>query len=498
MLKLFLLSLNHNKIFKKLKITNTKMKLKKLNDYSYEIEKEGNMNVPGKIITSDKLLEALKNDKTLEQIRNVACLPGIYKVALAMPDAHQGYGFSIGGVAAIDRKTGCISPGGIGFDINCGVRLLATSLTINDVEPKIKDLLEKLFISVPSGVGSESKIRLSDTELDEVLNTGVDFAIKKGFGNEDDKLMCEELGRMQKADATKVSPRAKKRGRKQLGTLGAGNHFLEIQVVDEIKDKETAKVFGITQKGQILIMIHCGSRGLGHQVCSDYLRRMEDSNPELMAKLPEKDLIYAPAESKLAQDYFAAMSASANFAWANRHIIAHYVRETFKELFKSAEIKTVYDVAHNIAKEEEYEIDGELREVWTHRKGATRAFGPNHKELPEKYQNTGQPILLPGSMGTSSYILVGSEKAEEETFSSTAHGAGRVMSRFAAKKKYDAQEVKQELELRKIYIKAASLKGISEEAPGVYKDVDEVVRVSHEAGIGNIVAKVIPLGVIKG
>lgn len=476
------------------------MKLRKLSDYSFEIEKEGKMKVPVKIFASQKLVDKMQKDKSLQQGINVAsCLPGVYTRSIMLPDAHQGYGFSIGGVAAIDAEKGCITPGGIGFDINCGVRLLVTNLTKQDVEPKIKELVNSLFKNVPSGVGSESKIRLSDEQLDDVLNKGALWAVENGYGNKEDYENCEENGHMKTADASKVSQKAKSRGRRQLGTLGAGNHFLEIQIVDKIYDKETANIFGIEKEGQITVMIHCGSRGLGHQVCSDYLRSMEDQYPDIMRSLPEKDLIYAPAGSKLADDYFKAMSAAANYAWANRHIIGLMVRKSFNEIFGDrAKLKTIYDVAHNIAKLEEHEIGGQLKKVWVHRKGATRAFGPGRKEVPEAYRDVGQPIILPGSMGTASYLLAGTQKAMEETFGSTAHGAGREMSRHEAIRRFRGENIKNDLEKRNIYVKSASWKGIAEEAPGAYKDIDEVVKVSHEAGIGKLVARVKPFGVIKG
>ncbi len=475
------------------------MKVKKVNDYLFEVEKEGKMRVPLKIYASEKLIEAIKNDGALEQGINVAsALPGVYEKSIMCPDAHRGYGFSIGGVAAIDCENGCITPGGIGFDINCGVRLLSTELTKEEVEPKIKELLNSLFKNVPSGVGSESFIRLTDEQLDAVLKDGAKWAVENGYGSEDDLTFSEENGCMKSADPNKVSHKAKARGRKQLGTLGAGNHFLEIQVVDEIFNPEVAKTFGVTKKNQVMVMIHCGSRGLGHQVCSDYLRNMEDTYPDIMEQLPEKDLIYAPAKSQLAQDYFAAMSAAANYAWANRHIIAHQVRKSFKEVFGTDNLKPIYDVAHNIAKLEEHEIDGEIKKVWVHRKGATRAFGPGMKELPEEYKDIGQPVIIPGSMGTASYLLVGTIKAMKETFGSTAHGAGRAMSRHAAINQFKAEKVKADLEKEHIYVKSASWKGICEEAPQAYKDVDEVVKVSHEAGIGKLVVKLKPLGVIKG
>ena len=382
---------------------------------------------------------------------------------------------------------------------NCGVRLLATNLTKEEVEPKIKELLNVMFRNVPSGVGSESFIRLSDGELNDVLKNGAKWAVKQGYGNEDDLEHCEENGCMHYAEPSKVTPKAKSRGRDQLGTLGAGNHFLEVQIVDEIYNPKIAKVFGITEKGQITVMIHCGSRGLGHQVCSDYLRKMEDAYPEIMAKLPEKDLIYAPLQSQLAKDYFGAMCASANYAWANRHIIAHQIRKSFKQVFgDKAELKTVYDVAHNIAKLEEHDIDGNKRKLYVHRKGATRAFPAGNPDIPKAYSKVGQPVIIPGSMGTASYVLVGTEKAMEETFGSTAHGAGRTMSRNEAIRTFRGEKVRDDLEKQHIYLKSGSWKGVSEEAPQAYKDIDEVIKATESAGIAEKVVRLRPLGVIKG
>ncbi|MBI3032669.1 RtcB family protein [Candidatus Woesearchaeota archaeon] len=475
------------------------IKLKKIALDTYEIPQEKNMLVPGKIFASESLIEKIKQDTTLQQVKNVAVLPGIYKYSLAMSDAHQGYGFPVGGVAAFDVEHGCISPGGIGFDVNCGVRVLTSSLNKEQVYEKIQELLEALFKHIPCGVGGESQVRLTHEELDRVLELGIDWAVEKGYATPHDKLHSEEQGRMKTANAKMVSPRAKKRGKNQLGTLGAGNHFVEVQYVNEIYDEKIAKAFGITKKDQVVVMIHSGSRGLGHQVCSDYLREIEETYPDLVKALPDRDLAYAPAQSQLAQDYLQAMSAAANFGWVNRQLISYSTRKAFEEIFgKNTELQLVYDVAHNIAKVEEYNIEGKKRKVYVHRKGATRAFGPGHKELPEDYQAIGQPILLPGSMGTASYILVGTDKAMNETFSSTPHGAGRVMSRKKAKDSFRGEKIKQELEAKKIYIKAASYKGICEEAPQVYKDVDEVVRVADEVGIGKKVVRLVPMGVIKG
>lgn len=473
-------------------------KLKKVSDYEWEIPKEGKMNVPVRIFASEKILEKIKEDDSIQQAINVACLPGIYGRSIMLSDSHLGYGFPIGGVAAFDIKKGVISPGGVGFDINCGVRLLTSNLSKKEVEPKIKELIEKLFIHIPCGVGKESNLRLNDKDYEKVLNTGVGWAVENKYATKEDLEKCEENGRMKTADASKVSPRAKKRGRKQLGTLGAGNHFIEVQYVDEIYDKETAKVFGIAGKDQIVLMIHSGSRGLGHQVCSDYIRKMEDAFPDIVKDLPDKDLIYATTGSPLAKDYLGAMSAAANYGWCNRQILSYQARKAFDKLFRKVKLDLVYDVAHNVAKVEEYKIDGKLRKVYVHRKGATRAFGPGHKELPKSYQKTGQPIILPGSMGTASYLLVGTDKAMNETFSSTAHGAGRVMSRHEAMKKFRGDKVQRELEGQKIYVKAASVRGISEEAPGVYKDIEDVAEVSDKVGIGKKVARLKPLGCLKG
>ncbi|MBU0460673.1 MAG: RtcB family protein [Nanoarchaeota archaeon] len=473
------------------------IKLKKINEYTWEIPQTGQMKVPMRIYASEKLLEKMKDDRTLRQASQIAVLPGIQQYGCVMPDGHEGYGFPIGGVAALDVETGGISPGGIGFDINCGVRLLATNLKKEQITPKVKQLLDSLFKSVPAGLGS-SNITVTKEILDEVLDKGAKWAVENGYGNEDDLANCESNGCMKTADASSVSDKAKNRGRKQLATLGSGNHFLEIQYVDEIFDKEIAKAFGFTEPGQVVIMIHCGSRGLGHQVCSDYLREMERTFPELLQKLPDRQLIYAPAGTKLCTDYLQAMSAAANFAWCNRHIIGHQTRTAFKKVFPEVEMKTVYDVAHNICKVEEHEINGEMKKVYLHRKGATRAFPPGHPELSETYQKTGQPILLPGSMGTASYVLVGTEEGMKTTFGSTAHGAGRVMSRHAALQQFRGEQVKKDLEAQGISLKSASWKGVAEEAPGVYKDIEEVAKVSHEVGIGRKVVRVKPMGCIKG
>lgn len=376
--------------------------------------------------------------------------------------------------------------------------MLVSNLSKEDVIPKIKKILDALFKHCPAGLGS-SNIRISHEELDKILNKGASWAVENGYGNKDDLENCEENGCMKEADANAVSETARKRGRDQTATLGSGNHFLEVQYVDKIFDKETAKAFGIEKEGQVTLMIHCGSRGLGHQVCSDYLREMEKAYPEIVSKLPDRELIYAPAGSEMAKKYFKAMCAAANFAWCNRHVLGHQARNAFKEVFgDSFEANTIYDVAHNIAKVEEHEINGKMVKVYMHRKGATRAFGPGRIEIPKRYRDYGQPIIIPGSMGTASYLLAGTEEAMKISFGSTAHGAGRVMSRHEALRQFRGEKIVHELESRNIFVKGASWKGIAEEAAPAYKDIDEVVKVSHDAGIGKLVVRVKPIGCIKG
>jgi tRNA-splicing ligase RtcB len=472
------------------------VEIKKISEIEYEIPKTGNMNVPGRIFASEKLMNNIKEDITLEQVQNVAMLPGIIKASIACPDAHQGYGFPIGGVAAFDIDKGVISPGGVGYDINCSVRLLRTNLTLKDIEKKgKKELIHSLFRTVPSGVGRGGKLKLSKKELDEVLINGTQWAVKKGYGVKEDYIHTEDNGKLPNANPNDVSQRAKARGMPQLGSLGAGNHFLEIQIVDEIFDKKVAKAFGL-KKGQITIMVHCGSRGLGHQVASDYIKLMEREYD--IKDLPDRELVNAPIKSEIGKKYLSAMSCAANFAFANKQLITHWIRENLKHYFPNIKIDVVYDVCHNIAKFEKHIIENKEKEVLIMRKGATRSFGPGRKEIPEDYRKVGQPVIIPGSMGTASYILVGTRKAEEVSFGSTAHGAGRVMSRTKARKGIKTEDVKKELQGKGIELEAGSYKGISEEAPQVYKDIDEVVRVSHKAGIGNLVAKVKPLGVVKG
>lgn len=473
------------------------MELKKIDAHTWEIPKHEGMNVPAVIYASEKLLAGVKGDKTLQQAKNVACLRGIQRKAYVMPDAHQGYGFPIGGVAAFDLEAGVISPGGVGYDINCGVRLLKTDFSEQDIVEKRKLLLAEIFQEVPAGVGKGGTIRLSRRVLEEVCAKGAEWAVANGFGTQQDLEKTEENGRMREADPSFLSQRAMERGVPQLGTLGAGNHFLEIQKVHEIFDQDVAKVFGIHAIGQIMVMIHCGSRGLGHQVASDYIRLME--NKFGTRGLPDRELINAPIRSNLGNRYYKSMSAAVNFAFANRQMIAHWVRQVFQRIMgSSGGMEQVYDVCHNVAKFEEHMIEGRVKKVCIHRKGATRSFGPGRKEIPEIYRGVGQPVLIPGSMGTASYILVGTSKAEELSFGSTAHGAGRVMSRHEAKRRFRGEKIKQELEQKGIELCSTSWKGVAEEASQAYKDVDEVVRISHEAGIGQLVAKVVPVGVMKG
>ena len=469
--------------------------LKKISKNTYELPKTGNMNVPGIVYASEKLLNAIKKDKTLEQVKNVAMLPGILKASIALSDAHQGYGFPIGGVAAFDMDKGIISPGGVGYDINCSVRILKTNLKKQDILKKQKEIVEALYRKIPSGVGRGSTFQISYKELDELLKSGAQYIVKKGFGFKEDYLHTEEEGCMKNANPDKVSERAKKRGIGQVGTLGAGNHFLEVQFVDDIFDKEIAKAFGL-EKEQVVIMIHCGSRGLGHQVASDYIKLMEQEYG--FKDLPDRELINAPIESKLGKDYYEAMCCAVNFAFANKQVITHWVREEMQKLFPKIKIDVLYDICHNIAKFEEHVVNGKKQIVCVHRKGATRSFGAGRKEIPDVYRQVGQPVLIPGSMGTASYILVGTEKAEELTFSSTVHGAGRVKSRADSIRSFRGEEIKKSLSKIGIEVKAGSWKSLAEEAPESYKDIDEVVEVVDELGISKKVARLKPLVVVKG
>ncbi|MFB0516484.1 MAG: RtcB family protein [Candidatus Neomarinimicrobiota bacterium] len=473
----------------------SEIELKRVSKYIYEIPMKGGMKVPGTVFASEKLLKAISRDRTLEQVQNVAFLPGILKASMVLSDAHQGYGFPIGGVAAFDLDEGIISPGGVGYDINCGVRLLRTNLTKPDILARQKEVVEALYRKIPSGVGRGSKFKLTGRELDNVLEGGAPYIVDKGYGSRQDYLHLEEEGCMQGADSGKVSQRAKERGIGQLGTLGAGNHFLEIQVIGEIYDDEVARALMLSE-GQIMIMIHCGSRGLGHQVASDYIKQMEREYG--IEDLPDRELIHAPIKSQLGKDYVAAMAAAMNFAFANRQVITHWTREEMQYLFPNVTVETLYDVCHNIAKFEEHVIDGRKRTVCVHRKGATRSFGSGRQEIPVTYREVGQPVLIPGSMGTASYLLIGTRESEELTFGSCAHGAGRVISRRAALRTLRGEEVQKQLESKGIAVRAGGWRSIAEEAPQAYKDIDEVIAVMHELNISRKVARMTPLAVVKG
>ncbi|MBI4288350.1 MAG: RtcB family protein [Chloroflexi bacterium] len=478
--------------------------LNKIDDYRWEIPQsyKAGMKAPGLIYADESMLESIRQEQALEQVVNVAFLPGIVGRSMAMPDIHWGYGFPIGGVAATAGKEGVISPGGVGFDINCGVRLLRSDLTEQDVRPKIKELVDRLFQNIPSGVGVSGNIRVDQKELDKVLTEGARWAVRRGFGLPEDPEVAEELGAMKGADPDKVSSKAKQRGAPQLGTLGSGNHFLEIGVVDEIFDARVAGVLGIDAIGQIVVFIHSGSRGLGHQVCEDYVRLMNQVLPRYEIRLPDRQLACAPFHSHEGKDYFAAMVAAANYAWANRQCMTHWARESFTQVFgQSAQqlgLRLVYDVAHNMAKVEEHRVDGKRTTLVVHRKGATRAFPPGHPEVPPQYRDVGQPVLIPGDMGRYSFIAVGTKKALEETWGSTCHGAGRMQSRGAAKRSLKGHDIAAELAERGITVKAGSRSGLAEEASPAYKDVAQVVEVTHRAGISMKVARTRPLGVIKG
>lgn len=471
----------------------SKNQLKKINDYLWEIPKSyrSDMRVPARIYASEKMLEDILEDESLIQAVNVAALAGIQKYSLAMPDIHEGYGFPIGGVAAIAIKTGVISPGGIGFDINCGVRLLKSEKTFSEVKDKLGELASEIYRQVPSGVGKGGRLKLKDKELDEVLKKGARKLVELGYGTGEDLEFLESQGELELGEPSLVSERAKHRGRDQLGTMGAGNHFVEVQRVDEILNKEIAETFGLF-KNQITILIHTGSRGLGHQIAADYIKVMLKAMEKYDIKVPDRQLASAPFISLEGQNYFKAMACGANFAWANRQLISWEVREAWKKVLgpPAGGLEVMYDVAHNIAKLES--------SLLVHRKGATRAFPPNHLEIPEKYRPVGQPVIIPGSMGTASYVLAGGQGAMEQTFGSTCHGAGRRMSRTKAKREVRGSELKQELEKKGIVIRTDSISGLAEEAPSAYKDVEEVVEVVHNAGLAKKVARLKPLAVIKG
>ncbi len=476
---------------------------RKIGENQYQIDADSNlgMKVPVKIYADEPLLQKMLSDRTIMQARNVSSIPGIVSHSVVLPDGHEGYGFPVGGVAAMDAEEGMISPGGVGYDINCGVRLLRSNLDEQTVRSKLKELVNDLFSSIPSGVGSKGAIKLSHSELDEVLVKGVNWAIDHGYGSSNDSDVCEENGQIQNADPNKVSDKARKRGAPQLGSLGSGNHFLEVQKVAEVHDEEAANRMGI-KVGTITVLIHCGSRGFGHQVCSDYLRVSEQAMEKYGIDLPDRELACVPNNSEEGESYRKAMFTALNFAWSNRQMLTHWTRNSFERVFNQSEsdldMKLVYDVAHNIAKVEKHKVDGAERKLVVHRKGATRAFPANRDEIPSKYRDLGQPVLVPGSMGTSSWILLGKPNSMNLSFGSTAHGAGRTMSRSKARRNYTENDVKKSLNDQGIFIKALTRDGVVEETPQAYKDVDAVVNVSHNLGIATKVAKLVPIGVIKG
>ncbi len=477
--------------------------IKKVSGHFYEVSRTGSMRVPARIYADEELMKSITRDKSIEQTANVATLPGIVKYSLAMPDIHWGYGFPIGGVAATDpAQEGIISPGGVGYDINCGVRLMRTNLSIQDVRPRLRELVTALFRTIPTGVGAKGAIeKITVSKEKKLLAEGSGWAVRNGYGEPGDLERTEEGGCLAGADPDKVSDRAIERGLAQVGTLGSGNHFLEIGVVEEIFHPEAAAAFGLIEGG-VTVMIHCGSRGLGHQVCDDYLKVMNRAAGKYRIELPDRQLACAPAESEEGRSYAAAMAAAANFAWANRQVIMHFAQRAFERALeigpRELGMRLVYDVCHNIAKHEKHSVDGKETMLWVHRKGATRAFPPGHPEIPAEYRKIGQPVLIPGDMGRESYVCVGAEPAMEQTFGSTCHGAGRLMSRKKAKQAGRGRSITRELEDKNIIVMAHSRGTLSEEMPEAYKDVNRVVNVMHEAGISPRVAKLKPIGVIKG
>ena len=478
--------------------------LNRIDDYRWEIPKnyKPGMRVPGLIYASEEMLESIREEQAAEQVVNVAFLPGIVGHSLAMPDIHWGYGFPIGGVAATRVEDGVVSPGGVGYDINCGVRLLRTNLSESEVRPKMEKLLLELFHDIPSGLGSTGKVKVGKKELDEILTGGARWAVKRGFGTQEDLEVSEEGGCLKGADPDKVSSKAKERGLPQSGTLGSGNHFLEVQVVGEIYEPAMARGMGIEEAGQVLFLVHTGSRGLGHQVCGDYVSILREAMQRYDIDVPDRELACAPVKSAEGRDYLAAMACAANYAWANRQCITHWARECFMKVFgkspRQIGLEMVYDVAHNIAKIESYEVEGKKLSLCVHRKGATRAFPPGHPGIPARYKEIGQPVLIPGDMGRYSFVAVGAPGAIKDSFGSVCHGAGRTMSRHAARKGVRDADVARELAARGILVMAASRGGLAEEASEAYKDVAEVVEICHQAGLCRKVAKAYPIGVVKG
>jgi len=477
-----------------------KENFRKITEWLWEIPQNfrPDMKAKARTYVSEKMLEESFKDRSLWQLVNVATLPGIINYSIAMPDMHEGYGFPIGGVAAMDARTGVISPGGVGYDINCGMRLLKSDYSEKDIKPYLEDLATEIQKEVPSGLGKGRQMKLDIASLDKILTGGVQRLVEQGFGEKEDVENCEASGKLELADPSLVSSHAKNRGRDQVGTLGSGNHFVEIQRVERILDEKIAETFGLFLN-QAVIMIHTGSRGCGHQIATDYIRLMGGAMQKYGIELPDRELAAVPFSSPEGKKYFGAMSCGANYAWANRQMITHYVRKAWKNILgeKASSLPVLYDVAHNMAKIEKYKIREKETEVVVHRKGATRAFPPGHPEIPEKYRQSGQPVLIPGSMGTASYVLAGMQESEK-AWHTTCHGAGRKMSRTAAIRTISGAEVVRKLKEKGIIVKCWSMRGIAEEAPLAYKDVDEVVEVVHQANLSKKVARLVPLAVIKG
>lgn len=473
----------------------------KVDETCYEIPQsyQAEMRVPARLFADELTIHDILLDRSLWQLTNVATLPGIINAAYAMPDIHEGYGFPIGGVAAFDiTQDGVISPGGIGYDINCGVRLLAADVTADEIRRRLPDLATALFHAVPSGVGKGSGFELKESELDAILRQGAEYMFQAGYGNQTDLDLCEENGKMVGADAALISKTAKSRGANQLGTLGSGNHFLEIQKVAEIFDQKAAEILGL-QIGQVTIMIHCGSRGLGHQVCTDSLRSLMPHVKKWGFNLPDRELICAPFTSPEGQNYFSAMQAAANFAWANRHMIGHWTRKAWQKILgREHDLRLVYDISHNMGKKETHLINGKSRELIVHRKGATRAFGPGSPYIPDAYRTIGQPVLIPGTMGTASYVMIGTSLQQQVAFGSSCHGAGRRMSRMQAKKEIRGNQLRGQLEAQGILVRCDSNQGLAEEGPKAYKDIEAVIHIVERAQLAKRVARVVPIAVIKG
>jgi len=460
------------------------------------------MKVPVHIYANEEILSRIQEDRTLEQISNVACLEGVEKHVIALSDAHQGYGFCIGAVAGTEAEHGMISPGGVGYDINCGVRLLSTNFRHNSIQKKLPTLLNHIFNRIPSGLGSKGRLKIDYNQLDNVLDYGVEWALENGFAKEDDIIKCEENGKLTDADSNLVSKKAKQRGIRQLGSLGSGNHFIEIQKVDKIYNSKIAKRLGILEEDQISVMIHTGSRALGHQICTESIRKFERAMKKYEVMIPDRELSCVPAHTNEAQDYLKQMACAANFGFCNRQLITFWIRESFREVFsrnhENSDLNLVYDLCHNILKQEEHLVESKKKKLNIHRKGATRAFPSNHPALPQEYREIGQPVLIPGTMGSASYLCVGKENAMNLTFGSTVHGSGRVMSRSRAKSTFWGEDVKNNLKKRGILVKAMSQKVIAEEAPGAYKDINQVVQINEDLNIIETVARLVPIGVVKG